>query len=127
MTHRRVDRGLFLGRHFLMTGKHPLGKLPGLLVLVPVKPRRDVETLGCRKTETMDVGDENQERRQLLSGFLNAKFLRFFDGVDGVLANAGEPDEVGPRRLSLEQKRSQIRRSQWITHTTDDLAALALD
>jgi hypothetical protein len=72
------------------------------------------------------VGDEEQQRSEL--GVLrDAELARLLDGVDSVSACVGQADDLGLRRLRLQQERGEVAGVQRMLDAARDLASLRDD
>ena len=63
---------------------------------------------------------------ELLAARDDAEFRRLLDRVGGVAAGIGQADDLGLRRLRLQQERREVRRVQRMLDAADHLAAAAL-
>jgi hypothetical protein len=63
------------------------------------------------------VGHEHQQAGQLLAALGDAELGRLLDRVDGVAAGVGQADDLGLRRLRLQQEGREVLRpfSGWRT------------
>ena len=72
----------------------------------------------------MHVGDEHQERRELLAALDDAEFRRLLDRIGGVAAGIGEADHLGLGGLGLQQERREVRGVQRVLDAAGDIAAI---
>ena len=72
----------------------------------------------------MDVGQENQQPRELLFR-RDAELGRLLDRVDRVAAGIGKADHFGARALRLDEKRGEIRRVERRAHGAKHLRSAA--
>ena len=75
----------------------------------------------------MNVGDEEQQRRELLAARRDAEFRRLLDRIGGVAAGIGEADDLGLGGLRLQQIGREVRRIQRMPHGAEHLAAIRQD
>ena len=72
---------------------------------------------------SVDVGDEQLQADDPLSGLGDAKLRRLLQRVGGVGAGIGERHDLGARTLSLQQRRREIGRRHRQLHAAQDRAA----
>jgi hypothetical protein len=63
--------------------REALGEGARAVVEVPVEGLRELQALRDFEAERVDVGDEQQQRGELLSAARDAEFMRLLDGNDG--------------------------------------------
>src|ERR1700704_2852797 len=71
----------------------------------------------------MHVVDEEQQCCELLATSDNAELRRLLDGVGGVAAGIGEADDLGLRRLRLQQEGGEVRGIERMLDAAESLAA----
>src|SRR5205823_15106330 len=94
-----------------------------LVVHVPVKRFGERQALRRLQPKRMHVVDEQQKRGKLLAARDNAELGGLLDGVGGVAAGVGEPNDLGFRRLRLQQERRKIRGVARMPDPAEALAA----
>jgi hypothetical protein len=57
----------------------------------------------------------------------DAKFARRLEDVDKIAADARQPDDIGARRLRLQQQRGEIGSADGVAYRSHDRAARGLD
>ena len=129
VAHARIDARLHHGRHRVVLHllREPLGERPGLVVHVPVEGLGEVQALRGFQTDRLDVGEEQQQRRELLAALDDAELGRLLDRVGGVAAGIGKADDLGLGGLRLEQEGREVRRVERMLDAADDLAAVGGD
>ena len=122
---RRVHAGVDHGR---MDAAVPLGELlpPGarLVVHVPVERLREDQPLRRGQAEPVHVGEEDEQAGEVLAALHDPELRRLLDGIGRVAARVGEPDDLGLRRLGLQQERREVRGIERMAHLAEDLAAV---
>ena len=75
----------------------------------------------------MHVVDEEQQCRELLATRDNAELRRLLDRVSGVAAGVGEADDLGLRRLRLQQEGGEVRGVDRMLDAAENFAAAGRD
>jgi hypothetical protein len=101
-----------------------LGELTVRVVEVPVPGLRHDQPLGGLQPERVHVGDEGEQRGEALAAAHDAEFGRLLDRVDCVGTGIGEPDDLGLRRLRLQQERREIGGRERMADMAQFLAAV---
>jgi hypothetical protein len=97
------------------------------VVLVPVECLGEGEALRRLQAERVDVGQEDQQAGKLLSALDDAEFGRLLDRIGRVAAGVGQADDLGLRRLRLQQERREVLVVDRRLDATDYLAAILQD
>ncbi len=120
-----IDPGLHHGRVAPAVAVGPaLGPRPRARRQVPIERLGDIEALGGRKPQRLDVRDHGRQTDQDLAALLQLELRRLLEGIGGVGAAVRERDHVGVRRLRLQQERREIRAVDGMAHRAHDLAAI---
>src|SRR5579883_1715969 len=107
-----VDAGGQHARQLVLLGAIALGPGARLVVHVPVEGLGQHQALRDRQGERLNVGGEHQQACQLLAALDDTELARLLDRVDRVLAGVGETDDLGLRRLGLQQERGEVLRRE---------------
>src|SRR4030081_666704 len=75
----------------------------------------------------MHVVDEEQQCCELLATGDNAELRRLLDRVSGVAAGIGEADDLGLRRLRLQQEGGEVRGVDRMLDAAENFAATGRD
>ncbi len=121
----RIHASLHHGRHRLVLHAlgEALGKRAGAVVQIPVEGFREVQALSHLEAEGVDVVDEQQQSRELLTACDDAELRCLLDGVGGVATGVRHADDLGLGSLRLQQERGEVRRIQGMPDGADNLAA----
>ena len=107
---RGVDAGLHHRRHgALALLAKALGPVARARIVIPVERGGELEPLRRLQAQRVDVADEDQQPGELLAAAHDPELAGLLDGVDGVAARVGQPDDLGLRGLRLEQARRRSR------------------
>ena len=109
MHHRAINPGLHHRWRVVDLLHEALRPGAGLVVLVPIEGRGQLQAVRGLQAEAVDVGDEDQQPGELLAALDDAEFRRLLDRVDRVATGIGEADDLGLRGLRLEQVGGEIR------------------
>ena len=113
--HRGMDAAVALGE--------ALGEGPGLVVGVPVEGLGEDQPLGLVEPEGVHVGEEHEEAGEVLAALDDAELRPLLDGVGGVAARVGQPDDLGLGGLRLQQERREVLGVEGMAHLAQHLAA----
>src|SRR6266511_1972260 len=116
MDHARVDA--------LVARNEALGERPGLVIHVPVERFGENATLRRVQSQRVDILDEDEQPREVLSALDDAELGRLLDRVARVAAGVGETDDLRLRRLRLQQERGEILRIERCAYLAENLAAV---
>ena len=84
MKNRTVDTSLSHGRCTIERLHEATAPGAGFLVGIPVECGREYESLGIVEAHGMDVRDEHQQRRELLTGLNDTELVGLLDRVDRI-------------------------------------------
>ena len=84
--------------------RKPLRPGPRLVVHVPIKGFGERQALRRLQPERVHVIDEQQQRRKFLSAGHDAEFGGLLDRIGGIAAGVSETNDLGFRRLRLQQE-----------------------
>src|SRR5262249_48223198 len=88
--------------------------------------RREDEALRGLQTERVDVGDEDEQAGEPLAALDNAELRRLLDRIDRIAAGVRQANDLGIRRLGLQQERGKVLSGEGMANLAEYLAA-ALD
>src|SRR5690606_19758279 len=104
-----------------------LGEGAGLVVGVPVHGRTEAQALCGIETDGVDHVDLDAERRQNLTGFSDAEFLRLLDQIAKVGTRVCDADDLRAGSLGLQELRGKVGGAERMQDRPYNLAASALD
>ena len=97
---------------------------PRLVVHVPVERLGEDQPLRRGQAEPVHVGEEDEQARHVLPALDDAELRRLLDRIGRVAARVGEPDDLGLRRLGLQEERREVRGIERMPHLAEHLAAV---
>src|SRR5690606_24614540 len=97
------------------------------IVAIPVEGGGGQKALRGLEAERMDVADDDDEAGKVLARLGKAELAGLLDGVDGVGASIGQPDDLGAGGLRLKKEGREVGGSERVVDAAGDLAAAGLD
>src|SRR6478736_5645723 len=113
---------MWLGIIFFMPILETFGPFASLIVRVPVERVDGDQSLRGVQAKRRDALQIENKRNDLLFA-ADLEFGCLLDAVGRVAASIRQRNDVGSRRLCLQQERREVRCAEWMTYAADDLPA----